>query len=219
MDNLFKQLKQQYRETKIPHKLETSGWQDLLSRMEDEEINTPPYAKFPIPRFAFILILLLFVFSTGTYGFYQAARKSLPGQPLYPVKETIVNIVSNVSGNRQMIINERAEDLIKATGSAAPKYLDRTLEEYNKSLENLKKHKEETDKEEQKLEKTLKKHEEMLENLKISSSSGQIINKAIENIREIRKGLNDDNKGEKAENNDGNKPEAKSTPDFSDGDR
>lgn len=200
MDKTLRHFNKIYQNTHPPAKMESNGWQDLLTRIEEDEIlRAAP--RFPFPRYAFLFLAFLFVFSPLTYGFYRAARKSLPGTPLYPVRTTVESLVSEVSGNRQIIINERANDLVESTKSASPKNLDKSLEEYHKSLEKIKQEKERVEEEKQKMEDALKLQEETFRKLRkqIASSSAHTIEQALEAVKETRREIGNGKKEEKKE--------------------
>lgn len=198
MENLLKQLKKYYESVHPPQKLANSGWEDLSRRIDkDNFVKRNPY-RFFFSRLSFAALLFILFFSAGSLGIYQAAKKSLPGSPFYPVRKTVENLQSAVSGNHQLIINERARDVLESTMSGSFKNLEKSVDEYQKSLENLKKEKED-DKEKRKTQDLLKIQEETLKNLKseVSTHSSGQIEKAYESVKETRKEIED---GKKEEN-------------------
>lgn len=102
---------------------------------------------------AFVILLSATVLATA-----QAAK---PGNPLYPVKILSDNTQAKISGNYEMTIEKRAQDVIDSQESQ--KNLDKATQEYLNTLEEIQQ-KPKDEEAQKELENTLKEQEQKFQN-------------------------------------------------------
>lgn len=107
-EEYLKELKTKYQNIETPLHLRESGWEELSGKLEPAPLVN---RRLWVMRFAFISGIIL-VISGAFFGFYQVAAASLPGDLLYPVKKFSENIVQRATGDNQIVIDHRAEEIV-----------------------------------------------------------------------------------------------------------
>ncbi|KKS69654.1 hypothetical protein A3E45_00785 [Candidatus Daviesbacteria bacterium RIFCSPHIGHO2_12_FULL_43_11] len=176
----LKILKEDYQKTEPSEKFLSQGWQDLedkINRLEHRHPN-PIYRYIRPLAFA---VLLIFVFAGSFTGLAQASQRSLPGEPLYPIKKLSENIISTATGNNLVKVNNRAKEIVDLTkkGNRNEGNLGRAVEEYREEVEKVSKSGKNTKELEDVLESHKREFQEVKED-KSGSNSGTEIDEAIE---------------------------------------
>lgn len=110
--------------------LEHHGWQDLSVKLESRKAaNLNMFFGRGLAFTSLILLLL-----GGVVGVAQASK---PGDKLYPVKLAADEVAAKVTGNVEIKIERRAQDVIDVSKDSKGQ-LDEATKEYQKSLENSK---------------------------------------------------------------------------------
>lgn len=111
-------------------------WEMLQTRLPIRQENNSRF----VYRSAFLVSLLLLIVVGGTVGAAQAAR---PGDILYSVKVLSDRIVAKVTNKPQVMIEKRAEELIKEAKSeehnGTTERIKEAAKEYENAIENTKK--------------------------------------------------------------------------------
>lgn len=105
-ENQLDQIKAEYLGIKTPKKLEVQGWDNVSVRLKSKSLMSS-WSK----GFVFLSIALL-VISGGLFGLYQISLASIPGNPLYPVKILGEKVIEKTTGNNQVVINHRADEIV-----------------------------------------------------------------------------------------------------------
>ncbi|HJY98945.1 MAG TPA: hypothetical protein VJ227_04480 [Patescibacteria group bacterium] len=104
----LEELKKEYEKTKATLHLKSSGWEELRARiglLEPEPV-APWWKTYAL---AFSLVALL----TGSLiGAYRISLASMPGDALYPVKILSERLIQNATGDNQIAIDHRADEII-----------------------------------------------------------------------------------------------------------
>lgn len=182
----FSDLKRQYLKTEVPPFLQTSGQRDLLTRLESGE--KPMFSRALGFGFAFALLL---VFCTATVGFSQKAK---PGQALYSVKILSENAYSKITGNFDLSIDKRVEEIIEAKDEPNGKF-DEATKQYQEAIEKAKD--ETNQREEDKKDRLRKKLEEQEEKLQEISNQNPKLRKKLEEVVEQTRRTRGEVKGQK----------------------
>lgn len=99
-------LKREYREIKLPNKLEVEGWNIVSGRLSSRKLGSN-WSK----GFAFFSVSLVLAFG-GLFGLYQLSLASIPGTSLYPVKILGEKVIQKATGNDQVVVDHRAEEIV-----------------------------------------------------------------------------------------------------------
>jgi ElaB/YqjD/DUF883 family membrane-anchored ribosome-binding protein len=130
--DLLERAKGEYLETPVSEYLKYNGWQDLRVKLADRDRAW----KFLIlgRGLAFAAIV---IFLTGvTVVVAQAAK---PGDGLYNVKVLADRVYAKVTGNYEIAIQRRADDVINSTGNRSRGDAESAKEEYKSVLNEAKK--------------------------------------------------------------------------------
>lgn len=104
MEDYLNYLKDKYNETKATRHLRLSGWEDLSRRLSPAEVPQRNWFR------SFALALVLLVVFLG--GAFQLSQGALPGDFLYPVKILSERIIQKTSGDNEIIVDHRAQEII-----------------------------------------------------------------------------------------------------------
>lgn len=134
IEDQLKQIRKKYLSVKPPQDLEQYGWLALRKEIEAQEGRRfkvlPAFAR----SFTFMTIAVV-ILGAVLVGLVQASQGSLPGDSLYPLKRFSETAVIIVSGDKQIRVEKRAEDVI---GVAEEKkdavLLKEAIKEYQKAV-------------------------------------------------------------------------------------
>lgn len=180
-------LKRIYNLTNPPKELSENGWLVLQPMLEDQVLQSK-YDRFFQQRFIFISTFVLFV---GIFlGSAVLAQAALPGEPLYAVKRLSENFLSGISTNKQLKIDNRADEIIKLSEKKKdPEVIKETVKQYQQSVLESKKQASISAQNEQELNKKLEEHEKKFEEVSKQSQSTQ---EELKNAIEAAKGARED---------------------------
>src|SRR3989344_8935661 len=130
IEDQLQNLRRQYIKTPIPAHFAQNSWLDLSSKLSSAgQIHPSHLRQTVILSIATILLMI-----TAITGVAQAAK---PGSPLYQVKILSDNLIAKITGNQEIKIEKRAQEVIDlATGSE--EHLDEATKEYQKALDQAK---------------------------------------------------------------------------------
>lgn len=100
-------LKKEYEKTDASWHLKMSGWLELQKMIDP--IGTRKSGRWFKFAATFAVITLFII---GLFGTYGVALASMPGDALYPVKLLSEKIIQKASGNNQIVIDHRAEEIV-----------------------------------------------------------------------------------------------------------
>lgn len=125
-------LKKEYGKTEATLHLKSSGWEEL-----SRQINPPEITKSYWLRNLGIVFAVFVIFLLGTY---KIALAALPGDILYPVKLLSENIIQKASGNNQVVIDHRADEIIGLSKEQKvnSQNLERVVTEYRDNVDQAK---------------------------------------------------------------------------------
>jgi len=111
LEEFFKEARKDYQAVKPPERVSVYGWLELRERLDKRTgIKDILVWFFVRPAVAVALAIVLLV--GGGAGLIRAANGALPGDSLYPVKRTYENIASAVTGNHEIKVESRANEII-----------------------------------------------------------------------------------------------------------
>ena len=139
IEEYLKDLKEDYEKTDATWHLKMSGWNELSKRIG---LLETPRRKSPFLYFAVGFAVLL-IFLAGTI---QIAQAALPGDTLYPVKILSEKFIEGTSGNNQIVIDHRAQEIVGLSNKDQinSENLKQAVTEYKISVDQAK-HKSESD--------------------------------------------------------------------------
>lgn len=108
IEEYLENLKTDYEKTSATRHLRMSGWEELRARIGllEPEYKNVWWKKYAL---AFALIVL---FIGGLVGSYKIALASMPGDAFYPVKILSEKVIQNTTGDNQIVIDHRADEII-----------------------------------------------------------------------------------------------------------
>lgn len=115
-----------YLRTKVPASLQHQGWNFIRTQLAYHE--KPASKKAWLPSLA-LASLAIFVALTGI------AQAAVPGQLLYPVKLTTDNVLSRITNQPQIPIQNRANEVIEFSNKPDSQQLNQAVTQYQKSLQ------------------------------------------------------------------------------------
>lgn len=195
IEDQLNKLKKQYISIEPSDSLAKHGWQALKDELE---LSIPP-AKKDFKYKVFLASFFTIVFIGFSFGAVYASQKALPGDTLYPVKKVSEDLTVLVSGNRQVKIEKRAEEVIQAVESQKDKEVVRkTVKNYQEEVFKTKKDSEESGKSKE-FKNQLENHEQQFNKvIKKGSFSDKEIEKAIEVSKKGRGGNQERDENEKS---------------------
>lgn len=188
-------FKKNYQDTNPSEKFLKDGWQDLQGKIMDLEKAQIRRGFFYFRPFAF-LVLTIFFLTAVSAGIIQASQKSLPGQPLYPIKRTSEDILSAVSGGNVVKVENRAKEVVELNKKNEPEQVSKAVEEYKKAVDEAVS----SGKNTEEIKKKLQEQETEFEQIKQGTSEKEI-NEAIEISKS---GRGDEDKEEEKDEEDKN---------------
>ena len=111
LEEFFKEAKKDYMGVKPPERVSLYGWLELREKL-DKKLGLKDILVWFFVRPALAIALAVVLLVGGGAGLIRAANGSLPGDSLYPVKRTYENIASAVTGNHEIKVEGRANEII-----------------------------------------------------------------------------------------------------------
>ena len=174
-------LKADYQATKLPRDLEEKGLWEVLGKLEARKV------RFSGRPFWFATATLIAVIILGLTAGWKKVEAALPGDSLYPVKRFSEEIVSKVSKDSSMKMENRAKEVVDLVEKREEdeKALEETAKEYREEIKSVtQKIKSEK---RQEFNKKLERHQEEFKKIiKKSPSSKRKVEEIIEVTRKIR---------------------------------
>lgn len=132
----LEKLKNTYQQVRPPVRLQEYGWGELYAQMNGQ---TQSRSWLGWQRFSFALFSLLIILG-GLFGFIKVTLAATPDQALYPVKKAIEKVIETTTGNNQVSIDNRAEEIIDLSQDkqADSTYIKETAKEYVQEVEQAK---------------------------------------------------------------------------------
>lgn len=198
-------LKADYQATKLPRDLEEKGLWEVLGKLEERKVR---FSRRPF-WFASATLLMIIVF--GLLAGWKKVEAALPGDSLYPVKRFSEEIVSKVSKDSQIKVENRAKEVVDLVekGEENEKALKETAKEYEEEIKSAKE-KLKSEKR-QEFNKKLERHQEEFKKvIKKSSSSNKQVEEIIEANKKIRE-ENEENKEREEEKKEEERENSKSS--------
>lgn len=183
VEEFFKQAKKDYLSVRPPERVSLYGWLELTERLEKKKSLKDAVVWVLLrPAFAVALGIMLFIGLSG--GIVYAAKNSLPGEALYPVKRTYENIASSITGSSEMKLEGRAQEIIilSQREEQDSEKLKETVIEYQATVARFKEEVKEEKKEE--LKQNLRRQRDEFKRIYDRSRSKEEIKKAIEAAEE-----------------------------------
>lgn len=165
------------------------GWLDLRERID---VGPKPIFIFPpvLARSLVFAAFILFILAGGGITLVQAAQRSLPGEPLYPVKRLSEDITVKLTGNSRGKVSNRAQEIIDLVKKDKDgDRLEKAAQEYRETVLETKQEIEKSGKNEEEFEKILEEQEKQFkEAIKKGSSSQNQLEEAIDAAKRGRNG-------------------------------
>lgn len=135
--NYLDDLKNEYEKTDATWHLKMSGWSDLEKRIG---LIEPKYKTFWRKSYAFSFAIIV-IFAIGLFASYKTVLASVPGDILYPVKILSEKITQKITGNNQVAIDHRAQEIIDLSKkqSINSNELEKVVSEYKSNVEEAQK--------------------------------------------------------------------------------
>lgn len=190
-DKDLDKLKKTYLATEPSHRLVKFGWANLEALLEKRKTPEPAlFAWQAFPRFLIFAAVVLLVAAGAFLGLAKVAQAALPGEPLYPVKRWSENIISVVSPRSYVKVENRAREILDISkGQKESKFLDKTVEEYQKAVQETRKEISPSSRRGREFRQKLGEQEEQFREMqKSGSGSGTALEEAVEAAREGRSG-------------------------------
>ena len=179
LEEFFKEAKKDYLSIKPPERVSLYGWLELRDKL-DKKVWLHDFVLWFLlrPALATALAILLLVGFAG--GLAAASKNSLPGETLYPVKRVYEDIAAVVTGDNQIKLDARAQEIIilsqKEEGNS--QRLKESVIEYEVSVARFEEKVDERERVE--LKEKLKRHKEEFKRIYDRTKSKEEIKKAIE---------------------------------------
>lgn len=179
LEQFLKEAKKDYMGVKPPERVSLYGWLELRDKL-DKRLGVKEMLVWFFVRPALAVALAVVLLVGGGAGLIRAASGSLPGDSLYPVKRTYENIASAVTGNHEIKVEGRANEIIilSQKEEESSQKLKEAVIEYEVTVAAVQ---QEVNEEERKsLKETLKRQKKEFERIYEESESRDEIKKAIE---------------------------------------
>lgn len=201
IEKILIKFKKNYRGINPSENFLEGGWQDLQGKIMDLEKAQIKRSFFYFRPFAF-LVLIIFFLTAVSAGIVRASQKSLPGQPLYPVKRASEDILSAVSGSNIIKVENRAREVVELNNKSESKEIQKAVDEYKKAVDEAIS----SGKNTEEIEKKLQEQETEFEQIKQGASEKEI-NEAIEISKSGREDKKKDDSGSDSGSNSGKEKE------------
>lgn len=179
LEEFFKEAKKDYFSIAPPERVLLYGWLEVRDKLEKKVRPRDILVWFLLrPTAAFALAILLLV--GGAAGLIARAQESLPGETLYPVKRLYEDIALAVTGDNEIKVEGRAQEIIilSQREQQDSKKLKEAVIEYEVTVAEVKE--KVVGEEREKLKERLKRHKEKFEKIYKEARSKEEIKKAIE---------------------------------------
>lgn len=152
-EEYLKNLKTEYLKVEAPLSLRASGWETLSKQIGEQPVVRK---MFWFERFVFVTGIVLIVVG-GFFGFYSVASAALPGDPLYPLKRLSERVVEKATGDNQIVIDHRAQEIVNLSKEKEvnAQELQQTVAEYKQVVTETKQEIKQTGQTDQHFEKKL----------------------------------------------------------------
>lgn len=129
-------LKKDYEKTEATMHLKMQGWSELEKRID---LISPKPARPRWFNFAVTCALIL-LFAGSLFTAVATAQAALPGDVLYPVKLLSEKIVQKTSGNNQVVVDHRADEIVGLSkkDDVNKEQLQQVVIEYKQSVDQAK---------------------------------------------------------------------------------
>lgn len=196
----FARLRKRYMSYGPSERFWDRGWFELQGKLEGRS-ERPVFMSLFARGLVFAGFVLI-VLGGAFFGLTKAAQASHPGDLLYPVKRFSENITVAVSRNRDIKVENRAQEIIDlANEEKNPDLLKKATEEYKKTVDETKKNVEQSG-DREKLRRQLQIEEQHFEDvIKQNPSIGEDLNEALKVSREGQDGNNGEVKGKHEKGN------------------
>ena len=179
LEDFFNEAKKDYLFIKPPERVNLYGWLELRDKL-DKKVWLHDFVLWFLlrPAFATALAILLLVGFAGAVA--AASKNSLPGETLYPVKRVYEDIAAVVTGDNQIKLDARAQEIIILSQKEEEnsQRLKESVIEYEVTVARFE---EKVDEEERvELKEKLKRHKKEFERIYDKTKSKVEIKKAIE---------------------------------------
>jgi len=179
LEEFLKEAKKDYMGVKPPERVSLYGWLELREKL-DKRLGLKDVLVWFFVRPALAIALAVVLLVGGGAGLIRAANGSLPGDSLYPVKRTYENIASAVTGNHEIKVEGRANEIIilSQKEEESTERLKEAVIQYQMTVAQVE---EKVNEEERKsLKETLRRQKREFERIYEKSRSRDEIKKAIE---------------------------------------
>jgi len=179
LEEFLKEAKKDYMGVKPPERVSLYGWLELREKL-DKRLGLKDILVWFFVRPALAIALAVVLLVGGGAGLIRAANGSLPGDSLYPVKRTYENIASAVTGNHEIKVEGRANEIIilSQKEEESTERLKEAVIQYQMTVAQVE---EKVNEEERKsLKETLRRQKREFERIYEKSRSRDEIKKAIE---------------------------------------
>ena len=185
LEEFFKEAKKDYLSIKPPERVSLYGWLELRDKL-DKKVWLHDFVLWFLLRPAFATALAILVLVGFAGGIAVASKNSLPGETPYPVKRVYEDIAAVVTGDNQIKLDARAQEIIilSQKEEESSQRLKESVIEYKISVARFKE--KVNEKERIELKEKLKRHKEEFERI-YGKTKSQEIKKAIE-VTEINGG-------------------------------
>lgn len=179
LQEFFKQARKDYLSVTPPERVRLYGWLELQDKLNKKFSVREAFVWFMV-RPAVAATLAVLVLLVGTASIFVSAKGSLPGETLYPVKRLYEDVASAVSGNEQIKIEGRAQEIIVLSQKEEEdtQKIKEAVVEYEMTVAKVEKKVEEGQTEEFK--EQLEKNRKEFEQIYSKSKSKEEIKRAIE---------------------------------------
>ena len=126
----IQQLKEFYKQTTIRQDRVDELWMQLSNKLPDKQDTAHRYS----PSFAMASLLVIVILGLS----FQVVSAAKPTSILYPVRLLADTIGAKVTGNYDLVVEKRADDIINAAKKKSPAAIHEAAKAYTDSLENVK---------------------------------------------------------------------------------
>lgn len=191
--DLLEQAKNEYLETPVPEYIKHNGWPDLRVKLGNRGYDWMGLILGRALAFAAFGLFL-------TGAVVVSAQTAKPGNGLYTVKVLADKVYARATGNYEMAIQRRADEVINSAGSPSQGGIESAKKEYQNVLEEARKNVKDSESQDD-FEKTLDDQEEKFkQELEKGSENEEHLNEVIRETEDSRSRV----KGEKSEGIDRN---------------
>lgn len=188
IEKSLQKVKRDYLSITPPFEMSKNGWVDLQERLGDKKKKKSWFILMPrlTGKLAFIILILLFLGIIST-SVIKAAMNSLPGGTLHPVKRLSEDVFSSVTGNQQIKVDSRAQEIIELTKEQNDnsETLKKAVDDYKETVSRVKKKMGKSNTEKKEFRSRLKEHEKEFEQaVESTSSTKEVLGRAVEAARD-----------------------------------